>query len=116
MQNRLKGVFQEKCPICGKGEVFETKGNVLLMKMPQMHEACTHCHHRYEIEPGYFMGAMYVSYGLNIAEMVAVLLVCLVIGVSLDYILYLAIFTVLLLWGFNFRMSRVIWMYLFNKG
>ena len=29
-----------------------------------MHERCSVCHLRYEREPGYFLGAMYISYAL----------------------------------------------------
>ena len=33
-----------------------------------MHEDCPHCGHHFEKEPGFFLGAMYVSYALTIAE------------------------------------------------
>jgi hypothetical protein len=32
-----------------------------------MNEKCSHCNLRYQIEPSFFYGAMYVSYGLNVA-------------------------------------------------
>jgi hypothetical protein len=32
-----------------------------------MHEKCSHCGLIYQIEPSFFYGAMYVSYGLNVA-------------------------------------------------
>lgn len=31
------------------------------------HEKCDHCNQKYEIEPGFFYGSMYVSYALAIA-------------------------------------------------
>lgn len=31
----------------------------------RMHEACAHCHLRYEREPGYFLGSIYVNYGVT---------------------------------------------------
>ena len=34
-----------------------------------MFECCAVCHLRYEREPGYFLGAMYISYGLGLAIM-----------------------------------------------
>lgn len=34
-----------------------------------MHTTCPHCELRFEIEPGFFWGAMYVSYALTTALM-----------------------------------------------
>ena len=34
----------------------------------KIHEHCPHCNLHFEIEPGYFYAAMYVSYALNVAE------------------------------------------------
>ena len=41
-----------------------------------MHERCEDCDLKFEREPGYFLGAMYVSYGLALATiaMIAALL------------------------------------------
>jgi hypothetical protein len=41
-----------------------------------MNESCSICHLRYEREPGYFLGAMYISYGLAlpVAATIAALL------------------------------------------
>ena len=33
----------------------------------KMHENCSHCGLKYQIEPSFFYGAMYVSYGVNVA-------------------------------------------------
>lgn len=35
-----------------------------------MNEKCAHCHFHYEIEPGYFYVAMFVSYAMNVAIIV----------------------------------------------
>lgn len=51
------------CPRCGQGWLFE--------RWLVMHMRCSHCHLQFEREPGYFIGAMYVNYGLTIAVIVA---------------------------------------------
>lgn len=112
MHISLKNIQQEKCPSCSKEKVFQTKGNVLLFKMPQMKETCSNCGFRFEKEPGYFTGAMYISYGLCIIEMVAVFLALQLTAIPSSYLIYFLSFTVLLLSPFNFRMSRIIWMHL----
>ncbi len=40
-----------------------------------MHQACSHCGLHYQIEPSFFYGAMYVSYGLTVAIGVAAFIV-----------------------------------------
>jgi hypothetical protein len=40
-----------------------------------MHPACPVCDLRYEREPGYFLGAMYISYGLAVPLMVLFFLI-----------------------------------------
>ncbi len=38
---------------------------------PKMNDRCPHCGLHFNREPGYFLGAMYISYGLGIAVIVA---------------------------------------------
>ncbi|WKN30343.1 DUF983 domain-containing protein [Porifericola rhodea] len=110
MWDIIKNIKQEKCPNCHAGEVFKTKGNVLLFKTPEMKPRCSNCGYSFEKEPGYFTGAMYVSYALIIAEMIIAFILFSFTPISLDYLIYLVLLPVILLWPFNFRMSRIIWM------
>jgi uncharacterized protein (DUF983 family) len=112
MSDLLRKIQREKCPTCGEGDVFNSKGNVFLFKMPQMKKKCTSCGYTFEKEPGYFTGAMYVSYGLSIIEMVIIALLLQLTPISTDYLIYGICLTVIVFWPFNFRMSRIIWMYL----
>lgn len=112
----FKDVITEKCPVCGEGNVFNKKGNPLLLRMPKMNKECSVCHHKFEKEPGFFYGAMYVSYGLTIIEMAPVFLLSRMFVES--YIATIAIIAVsaFLLSTFNFRLSRMIWIYMFDGG
>lgn len=112
MFNLLRKFQQEKCPVCNKDNVFNSKGNVFLFKVPAMKEKCSNCGYRFEKEPGYFTGAMYVSYGLCIIEMVMVLMLFKLIALPMDYLIYVISLMIFVLWPFNFRMSRIIWMHL----
>ncbi|UII33144.1 DUF983 domain-containing protein [Fulvivirga ulvae] len=113
MAHPIVNIIKGKCPECGNGQVFETKGNPALLKMPKMHEHCSHCRFRFEKEPGYFIGAMYVSYALTLVEMIAIFILFYFIpGVNLNHFIYIMIPVLLLLSMFNFRMARMIWMYI----
>jgi uncharacterized protein (DUF983 family) len=64
----------------------------------KMHENCTHCGQRYKIEPSFFYGAMYVSYGLGVAVSIAAFIVAFVfIGTSLKTSFFTIIATLILL-------------------
>ena len=113
--SQLSDIVEEKCPKCGVGKVFYKKGNPLLFQMPKMHDNCSNCGHKFEREPGYFFGSMYVSYALTIAEMVGVFIIARVLfGLGyLDIVIAIGIISVLLS-TFNFRMSRMLWIYMFD--
>jgi uncharacterized protein (DUF983 family) len=46
-----------RCPRCG--------GQPLFANLIRMHPECASCHLRYEREPGYFLGSIYINYGLT---------------------------------------------------
>lgn len=54
-----------KCPRCHQGDVFTSKNPFNLSKIFSMHQTCSHCELKYEKEPSFFYGAMYVSYALT---------------------------------------------------
>lgn len=46
-----------RCPLCGQGRLFR---NWFLM-----HPRCPHCDVTFEREPGFFLGSIYINYGLT---------------------------------------------------
>lgn len=115
--NRLTGLVKGKCPKCGEGEVFVTPPSAFSFRMPEMHSECSHCHHVFEKESGFFWGAMYVSYALTLAESAVIFLLAqLVFKETFDErIIWIIVAAVVLLIRFNFRFSRMIWMYIFTS-
>jgi uncharacterized protein (DUF983 family) len=73
-QNLLVSVLQERCPNCGKGHVF--KQNISLLQLPVMNESCEKCKYHFDREPGYFLGAMYLSYGLAALQGILTFFIC----------------------------------------
>jgi uncharacterized protein (DUF983 family) len=53
----LARALRLRCPRCGVHPLFEARFH--------MHERCRHCGYVFEREPGYFIGAMYVNYGIT---------------------------------------------------
>ncbi len=110
----LKGILAERCPKCEQGKVFSKKGNPLLFRMPVMNDHCPVCGHKFEREPGYFFGSMYVSYAVTVAEMLLSFLIAFQFTRDMvTLIIIIAVMSVLLS-TFNFRFSRMIWIYMFD--
>jgi uncharacterized protein (DUF983 family) len=53
----------QRCPRCRMGSIFRYS---IFRGFPKMHDRCPVCDLRFDREPGYFLGAMYVSYGLGL--------------------------------------------------
>lgn len=105
------------CPRCRTGAIFQ--GNLYRKNGQKMHDNCPHCNLRYEREPGYFYVAMFVSYALNVAEIVTACLgIYFLTGIDDSFWLYLGVVLgiVIILAPFNFRYSRVILMYWLTPG
>lgn len=113
--SNLLAIINARCPQCHEGRLFKFKfWNVF--KFTQMHEHCPKCNLRYEIEPGFFFGAMYVSYAFTVGIM-------LVGGVvifnffndppALGYVVPITVISLIMV-PFNFRMARVLFIHLFS--
>jgi len=77
-----------------------------------MHRACPACGLEFEREQGYFVGAMYFSYGLAVLVVLPVIVVMVVAGCSAGPIYLAATTTLIVLAPWLYRYSRVLWLYL----
>nr|WP_294792555.1 DUF983 domain-containing protein [uncultured Mucilaginibacter sp.] len=62
--SKLWAMAHAKCPRCRRGDMFS--GGVYSLGSNKINLNCPHCNLYFEIEPGYFYAAMYVSYALNV--------------------------------------------------
>lgn len=81
-----------------------------------MNSVCEVCGEGFERETGYYLGAMYVSYALDIALGVGLFLLTVTI-LKMDTLVFLFIFlgSILLLFPLIFWLSRLIWINFFVK-
>jgi len=112
---KLNSIFNNKCPRCQEGDFF-TDGNAYHLKtMMHMHKTCPSCGLKYEIEPSFFQGAMYVSYGLTVAIACVLFVLSLIFKV---YFVYTLIALGVLLVGLTpltYRFARLIYINMFVK-
>jgi uncharacterized protein (DUF983 family) len=64
----LRSIFRQLCPRCRASTIFRSS---LYWGFPKMNDRCPTCGLHFNREPGYFLGAMYISYALGIATIVA---------------------------------------------
>jgi len=104
----IKAVIAAKCPKCRVGKMFV--GNTYSFRKQRMNDVCPHCGFRFEIEPGYFYAAMYVSYAMAVLEVIAVAWLTYEITESESPWLYFGVLiaAILLFSPFNYRYSRLI--------
>ena len=80
----------------------------------EMHENCSHCGKKFKIEPSFFFGAMYVSYGVGVAIAVAAFIISFFIfGLDRNYSFLVIILTLGVLFPLIVRISRNIWINFF---
>ncbi len=104
-------MLHAKCPRCRRGNLFN---GPMYSFSARINTDCSHCKLHFEIEPGYFYAAMYVSYAMNVAELVTMALLTYIITRNNDSPwLYLGVIlgSCFLLAPFNFRYSRVLMLY-----
>ena len=59
----LRGILHHLCPRCRLGKIFRSS---IFRGFAALNERCSICGLKFEREQGYFLGAMYISYGLAI--------------------------------------------------
>ncbi|TYA69940.1 DUF983 domain-containing protein [Seonamhaeicola marinus] len=110
----IHGILTNTCPNCKKGKIYEETNIYFNFRKPKMKKGCDTCNFTFDKEPGFFYGAMYVSYALGIIEALLTFLVAyFFFDIGLDLKLLGIISLVLLVMSsFNLRVSRIIWIYL----
>jgi rRNA maturation protein Nop10 len=68
---KLYSIFGSKCPKCHGESIYKNPNPFNIARVYDMPERCSKCGTKYKIEPSFFYGAMYVSYGLGVAIAVA---------------------------------------------
>ena len=111
-RSALSSFVQGRCPQCREGKIF--KSSVFnLLKFRKAHEHCPHCGVKFESEPGFFWGAMYFSYALNVG--LAIIMGVIFFKLYEDPPYGLMVVTVLgvsaLASPFVFRLARLLMMY-----
>lgn len=111
----LYSIALMRCPRCRQGKLFSEPTYKLkyLFRMP---EHCECCGQKTELELGFYYGANYVSYALNVALIVATTVALFVFGVlTIESFLIVATSANIILSPYIVRFSRTMWIHIFVK-
>ena len=108
-------LWHGRCPRCRQGQIFVSAATDI-KRFGLMHPKCAHCEASFEPEPGFYFGAMFVSYAINVALFVAAWVALYVlIRPQSDWVYISAIALVAILFTpWTYRYSRILWLYWFG--
>ncbi len=109
-------ILHHKCPRCREGNIFRYPFLQKPIKFTATHKSCPNCGLQYEQEPGFFVGAMYVSYAMTMAILLGTAFILYNFFGDPQLIIYITTVpaVVLLLLPIVFRYSRTIFLYGFG--
>jgi len=114
--NKLNSILTGSCPKCHHESMYLDKNPYHLQHIFDMHQRCSNCNLKYNKEPSFFYGAMYVSYGVGIAFAVAAFIISyLLLNTSLLTSFIVIVITLISLSPLILRLSRNIWINMFVK-
>lgn len=112
--SKLYSILKGSCPKCHQESMYLDTNPYHLSKTLEMNDSCSHCNTKYKIEPSFFYGAMYVSYGVGIAFAVAAYVIShYVFKASIHFIFISIVATLILFAPIIMRLSRNIWINMF---
>ena len=116
-ESKFTAIMKGKCPKCYQGQMFKNKNPYNPKTILDMNEKCDNCGQEFTPEPGFYYGAMYVSYALGVAVFVAVIVAYLVLApeTSPGIMFATVVGALLILAPVSFRLSRKLWLHIFVK-
>lgn len=113
--NKLGGIVGGYCPKCRTGKVFKNPF-FKFKKQTEMNENCSNCGLKFEVEPGFFWGAMYFSYGFNVAFITTISILISFFTDNASIWLYMVwiVSTIFIFSTFIYRYSRLLMLTLFG--
>lgn len=107
-------IWQGKCPRCRQGDLFKYPLS-RISKFSEMNTNCTHCAASFTPEPGFYYGALFVSYAFNVALMVIVSVILYFFLSPPDWVYGVCLVAASILSiPFSFRYSRILFLYWFG--
>ena len=122
--NFLWSILTMRCPRCRRGDMFKHPNPFKKLRLSyifDMYDYCPVCRQKYDLEPGFWYGTGYVSYGLTVAISGFTFIAWwIIIGISTDdnrifgWLIFNSILLVVIQ-PWLMRLSRVLYLLFFVK-
>ncbi len=114
-RSAFSSILNCKCPQCREGKVF-TQSNAYHPKFGDTETTCNNCGLTYEMEQGFWYGAMYISYGIGVAMAVPIMVILSYFTELKIYeISFIVMLTLIFTMPLIFRYSRTVWLHIFVR-
>ncbi len=114
--SKVYSIATNTCPKCNVGSFFKTNNPYDLKNFDKINEYCQYCGESFLREPGFYIGAMYVSYALSVAlTVISFVGFVILLNVDIYYVLAVLIPAIIVLLPVLFRTARIIWINFFVK-
>ena len=80
---KIYSIIKGRCPHCHEGDFFLSH-SYKLKTMGDVYENCSICKRSFSPEPGFYFGALYVSYALGCAFMISILVGIYILNVEMS--------------------------------
>jgi uncharacterized protein (DUF983 family) len=113
-RNFLMNALYKKCPRCQEGDLFIAPFE--FSNPVNMPEVCPVCSQKYEPEPGFYYGSMFLSYIFSAFFFLGIIGVCLIVfKLSINFSMFILLIIASLTYFFFLRMSRSLWINILVK-
>ena len=113
--NIAYSVIFNKCPQCHQGKIL-TNPPYKITKLLETEECCSNCSLKYEKEPGFFYGALYVSYALTSGVfIVAYILQVTLLNLPTTKFALFMVSILIFIFPLVARWARILWLNFFVK-
>lgn len=112
---KLYSILKFKCPYCHEGDFFVHPNPYRLKSVGDVRTECNKCGRSYQKEPGFFQGAMYVSYGMGVALFIGTFTLAWLIDPEASAFFYAAVVVIsnLVLAPLLFALSKIVYANIF---
>lgn len=114
--SKFYSIIKNKCPKCHEGSFWPNSPlKNLINNKGHLNSNCSNCNLKFEIELGFWFGAMYVSYALGVSLILLIWLLQLFFlpNLSVNYLIMFIMISIIFFSPYNFYYSRLIWINLF---
>jgi hypothetical protein len=111
---KLFSITKGRCPYCQEGDFFVSH-SYNFKKIGEIYNDCQVCNNTFHPEPGFYFGAMYISYALGAAYFVTIVVAFYVLNIEIEFLRKIIIISVgwLFLSPKMYSLSKIIWANIF---